>query len=340
MAKGKVLVAFLVGAVVVVAGLAIGAIFVAGNASAACEEARNKFNSSKSELDAETAQAHTLLNFLNDENSYGYAETDEGARNIQALRDAISNAQGLEVSNCSTKAQAEKISSDADSISEDVAEFNATQQRLADGLIAHAAPQIKEKSDAYNKTIAESREVAKTSITKANDSEGYGQVDGSLNLLLEAQKALDSKEELPTVPEEIKSIEDLRNANSALDRLAEVASSTEHSASALKESIDKYAGELAKKKAEEKAKKEAEEKRKAEQEKAEKDRKEAERRSNQNSNSGGGTCNDIVVYAEQCTNHAVIHYLASNGWSVNDAWAAAQEAGCKKIQQTSNPCSR
>lgn len=335
MAKGKVLIALLVGATIIVVGLAVAAILIAGNASAACEEARDKFNSSKSELDAEAAQAHTLLNFLNDENSYGYADTDEGSRQVQALRDAISNAQEVEISNCSTKSQARKLTGDADSISEDAAAFAATRQQLTDGLIAHATPLIKEKSDEYTKQIADSRDVAKKSITKANDSEGYGQVDGSLNLLMDAQKMLDSKEELPAIPEEIKSLDDLRAANSALGKMAEVASSSKHSASALQESIDKYADELAKKRAEEKRKQELEEQRKKEREEAEKKSKEAE-----NKSSNDGTCNDIVVYAKQCTSYAEVHYLASNGWSVADALAAAHDAGCQSISQTSNPCSR
>ncbi|MDO5049775.1 MAG: hypothetical protein Q4D87_07830 [Actinomycetaceae bacterium] len=316
MFKGKVLVALLVGAVVAVLGMAFAAIFIVGNSGQACAEARERFETSKEQLEGEATRARTTLNYLNDENSFGYQETEEGSRLIASLRDAVSAIQNLEASECSSRIQAEKLSDDANLINEDAARLADTNRQVTEGLIVHASGKITETANGHLKKIEESRKVAAESLAKAHDSEGYGQVDGSLELLMNAQHMVDSQEAPPTIPTEIATIEDLRAASTALDKLAEQASGAEHSAQALKQSIDKYAGELEKQLAQQKAEEEA---------------------AQQQEDAG---CTDVIVVAEQCTSYELVHYLASNGWSVGEAIADAQAENCQRIAPAPNPCSR
>lgn len=316
MKTGKILLSALL-----VAALVLGFGFIAFHyltkSQNSCAEASEDHAAAVEQYETEAAKARELLNFFNDENSFGYSTSDEATPLIKATREALNEAPGP-VAACSSAADAKAITRTAHDVEARTKTLIESVQKLTEGVLNHAAPLVSEKNGEYRTAITEALASAKASLAKANSSEGYGKVEGSLNLLMDAQRLVDSPPEIPEVPSELNSIADLRTANATLDRISEIKSNAEHYSSALKGSIDKYNDELDKKKEEQKKNDEAK-----------KRREEEERKS---------TCNDIIVVGKQCTNYKEIQYLSSNGWDLDSAIQDAQSQGCANIKPDSNPC--
>ncbi|MDU5569199.1 hypothetical protein [Actinomyces sp.] len=316
MKTGKILVSALL-----VAALVFGFGFIAYHyltkSQNSCAEATEDHAAAVKQYETEAVKARELLNFFNDENSFGYSTSDEATPLIKATREALSEAPKA-IATCSSAADAKAITRATREAKEHTKILTESVQKLTEGVLNYAAPLISEKNGEYRTAITEALASAKASLAKANTSEGYGKVKGSLNLLMGAQRLVDSPPEIPEVPSELKSLDDLRAANATLDRISEIKSNAEHYSTALKGSIDKYSDELDKKK--EEMKKEEE---------AKKRREEAEQKS---------SCNDIIVVGKQCTNYTEIQYLASNGWDPDSAIQDAQSEGCASIKPDSNPC--
>lgn len=316
MKTGKILVSTLLAAALVL-GFGSMAFHYLTKSQKSCAEANKQHAATVKQYEIEAAKARELLNFFNDENTFGYSTSDEAATPLQATRDALNKTPST-AGNCSSDADAKTISDTARETEEATKILSESVQQLTEGVLTHAAPLISEKDGEHRAAITKALASAKSSLAKANSSGGYGKVEGSLSLLMEAQRLVDSPPETPEVPNELNSLDDLRAANAALDRMSEIRSNAEHYSAALKGSVDKYSDELEKKK---------EEQKKADE--AKKRRQEEERRS---------ACNDIVVVGKQCSNGAEIHYLASNGWDTNSAIQDAQSEGCASITPDSNPC--
>ncbi|MDO5035104.1 MAG: hypothetical protein Q4E01_06965 [Actinomycetaceae bacterium] len=301
-----------------IAAVIVGAAFIVlhyvGQAAESCSQASERYTTAAEGYVVEEAAARSALNFFSDENSFGYAQSEEGAAQIAKLRDLLANKPADYSEGCSSGVGADALEEAAVALEQESAELHKMVADITVSALEFAAPVIGEQQAMASRAITDAVESAKANIAKADNHVGFGQVNGSLDLMMNAQRLVDSPPQLPEVPSTLSSLDDLRAASAALDQMSEIRSNAEHSASALKEAVDKYSVSYERQKAEEEQRRLKEE---------------AERRAN---------CNDVIVKASDCTNFAEIHYLSSNGWTLQTALEDANGAGCKVIQQDDNPC--
>lgn len=309
MAKRKIFTTALL-VVVVLSGIVFIAVHYLSRASEGCAQANERYSAAERHYEQESTAALEVLNFLNDENSYGYAATDDGKNQIDAVRQILNERSDQEQDGCTSGFGASELTAAADALENQAIKLHNATATLTEGVLVHAAPLIGEEAAESQRKITEAIESARENVSKANNVEGFGQIDGSLEILMNAQRLVDSPTEIPEVPDSLGSLDDLRAANLALKQMDEIRAEAEQYASELVQVVGNYADVLG----------------------------EDSTEATSAGAEGIESCNDIVVVGRQCTEFSEIQYLASNGWDVNSAWNDAIASGCAHISATDNAC--
>lgn len=328
--------------VVAIVLVAIVAIFVGSNAKTdqKCAEATKAFAAAQAHAKDEVARADGVLQFMNDADLHGFMDQETGAALTRTVHVRKAELDLDAEATCDSGHQANLLNRRAKELDEGAASLNKAVTDLSDALNAHVGEQVNAKNKKLDKGIEDAKREVNEAVKKANDTAGYRSQGDAEQLVKAAQNALKSLDEESGIPQTVASMEDIVKANDALANRTAKQESAMVAADNLYRSVVKY--ESAARKAREEAERASEEasiKESEEAAKAKKEKKTQKPGKAPKPQSCWDNCNDVIVIGNNCDGYSQMRYRHSNGWTVDQAVAAARNAKCTEVVVSPNPCS-